>query len=76
MKKIAKQTNTIFEYNLKGEIKMKADVMLGIILGALAGATIVSMSKPAQNAVKKGAEMVKSEAKNMLNKQTMQKDKD
>jgi len=54
---------------------MKADVMLGIILGMITGATIVAMYKPAQNAVKKGAEMVKTEAKNMLNKQNSQNEK-
>ncbi len=47
---------------------MKADVLLGMILGMVAGATLVTMCKPARDAVKKGAEMVKSETKNMLNK--------
>lgn len=48
---------------------MKADVLLGIILGAVLGATVVSVYKPAQNAMKKGTEMIKTEAKNMLEKQ-------
>lgn len=55
---------------LKGEKDMKADVLLGIIMGAVAGATFVTLYKPAQNAVKKGTEMVKSEAKNMMEKGT------
>lgn len=38
---------------------MKADVLLGIILGAVAGATIVTLYKPAQNAVKKGQKWLK-----------------
>jgi hypothetical protein len=54
---------------------MKADVLLGIILGAVAGATIVTMYKPAQTAVKKGTEMVKKEARTAMNKQ-LQKDDD
>ncbi len=49
---------------------MKADVLLGIILGAVAGATIVTLYKPAQNAVKKGTEMVKEEAIQMMEKGT------
>jgi len=49
---------------------MKADVLLGIILGVVAGATVVTLCKPAQDAVKKGTEMVKTEAKNMMEKGT------
>ncbi|NCB48429.1 MAG: hypothetical protein EOM55_02215 [Clostridia bacterium] len=70
---------------------MKADVLLGLIVGMFAGATVVTLCKPARDAVKngtemmkkeainlmeKGTELVKSEAKNMTGKQKIQSEKD
>ncbi len=47
---------------------MKSDVLCGIILGCMLGATIVTFCKPTQNIIKKGANLIKEEAKNAFNK--------
>ncbi len=47
---------------------MRSDIMLGVILGTVMGATLATYYKPAQKVVKKSAEAIKSEANNMLNR--------
>ena len=47
---------------------MKDSTFITLALGMIIGAVTVSMCKPAQNAVKKGTEMVKDEAKQLINK--------
>ena len=47
---------------------MKDSTFITLALGMIIGAVGVSMYKPAQNVVKKGTEMVKEEAKNLINK--------
>ncbi len=48
---------------------MKSDIMLGVILGTVMGATIATFYKPAQKMVRKSTEAIKNEASNMLNKE-------
>ena len=47
---------------------MKSDILFGIIVGTFVGATVATFYKPAQEMVKKGTEMVKTETTNILNK--------
>ncbi len=47
---------------------MKNAVLAGMALGILVGAVGVSLYKPAQNIVKKGAEAVKEEAQSIMRK--------
>ena len=47
---------------------MKDSTFITLALGMIIGAVGVSMYKPAQNVVKKGTEMVKEEAKNLIKK--------
>ena len=47
---------------------MKDSTFITLALGMIIGAVGVSMYKPAQNVVKKGAEMVKDETKQIMNK--------
>lgn len=47
---------------------MKSDIIFGVLLGTVVGATVATFYKPAQNMVKKGTEMVKNEATSILNK--------
>ena len=47
---------------------MKSDIIFGVLLGTVVGATVATFYKPAQNMVKKGTEMVKNEASNVLKK--------
>lgn len=47
---------------------MNCDMLFGIMLGGIAGATVVALCKPAQNAVKKTAETLKGETQNIIQK--------
>ncbi len=47
---------------------MKNDVLFGMIVGCMVGATLVTFCKPTQNIIKKGAKMIKDEAENVFNK--------
>lgn len=60
---LIKPAETIFE----GE-NMKDSTIITLALGMIIGAVTVSMCKPAQTAVRKGTEMVKDEAKQLINK--------
>ena len=50
------------------EDRMKSDLVLGIVFGAMAGMVIATFCKPAQQAIKKGTQVVSDETKNLLNK--------
>ena len=47
---------------------MNDSTVLGMIAGVIIGAVTVSMCKPAQKLVKKGADAIKEEAMNLANK--------
>lgn len=47
---------------------MKSDILFGIIVGSMIGITVATYCKGAQKMVKKGTQMVKQEAENILNK--------
>ncbi|MGN0798335.1 MAG: hypothetical protein ACI4L7_02055 [Christensenellales bacterium] len=47
---------------------MNCDMLLGVVIGGLIGATVVALNKPAQNTIKKTAETLKTEAQNIIEK--------
>ena len=62
------QTHIFTQNNFARRKIMNCDMLLGVVIGGLIGATVVALNKPAQNTIRKTAETLKEEAQNIIEK--------